>query len=295
MIAAAITTTVRPTSQSENPYMPTWYETLRSLNHDACCSNCSPFEKSKRASASIQKPTSTSATSAPNDATARPPKGKTKQASPPATGRKIRIVTIHESTSAHRDEDDDEDGEAAGERERVRAEEPGLEAADGAAGLLRLERDAGPGAEDQRPLDPAVPGARGPDGGLVEDGVVELVEPELVLEQPLQLRDARHGDAARSVDRPRDRDADEPEPDGEDAGNELLRPARVDERRRGRLEEVRDRRPERCELDPAADDRQHREDRDGHQHGQRAVLAVGRVVVFPRVCARLAPEDEEEH
>ena len=47
--------------------MPTWYETLRSLNHDACCSNCRPCEKSKRASASIQKPTSTSATSAPND------------------------------------------------------------------------------------------------------------------------------------------------------------------------------------------------------------------------------------
>ena len=97
MIAAAITTTVRPTSQSENPYMPTWYETLRSLNHEACCSNCSRFEKSKRASASIQKPTSTSATSAPNDATARPPNGKTKQASPPATGRKIRIVTIQAS------------------------------------------------------------------------------------------------------------------------------------------------------------------------------------------------------
>src|SRR4051794_9852871 len=182
MIAAAITTTVRPTSHSENPYIPTWYETLRSLNHDACCSNCSPCEKSKRASASIQKPTSTSATSAPNEATARPPNGNTKHASPPATGRKIRIVTIQLSTSTHRDEDDDEDGQPAGERERVRAEQARLQAADGAARLLRLERDAGSGAEDERPLDPAVPGARGPSGRPVEDGVVELVEPELALE-----------------------------------------------------------------------------------------------------------------
>src|SRR3954452_8283106 len=175
MIAAAITTTVSPTSHSENPYIPTWYDTLRSLNHDACCSNCSPFEKSKRASASIQKPTSTSATSAPNDATARPPNGNTKHARPPATGRKIRIVTIQESTSTHRDEDDDEDGETSCERERVRTEQTGLQAADGAARLLRLERDAGPGAEDQRPLDPAVPGARAPYSQLVEDAVVELV------------------------------------------------------------------------------------------------------------------------
>src|SRR5881275_771522 len=170
MIAAAITTTVRPTSQSENPYIPTWYETLRSLNHDACCSNCSPFEKSKRASASIQKPTSTSATSTPNDATARPPKGNTKHASPPATGRKIRIVTSQPLTSAHSDEDDDEDGEASCEGQCVCAKQSGLQAADGAARLLRLERDPGPRAEDQRPLDPPVPGARSPHGRLEEDG-----------------------------------------------------------------------------------------------------------------------------
>jgi hypothetical protein len=25
--------------------MPTWYDTLRSLNHDACCSNCRPCAK----------------------------------------------------------------------------------------------------------------------------------------------------------------------------------------------------------------------------------------------------------
>src|SRR4051795_5374699 len=128
-----MTTTVRPTSQSEKPYIPTWYDTLRSLNHDACCSNCSPCEKSKRASASIQKPTSTSATSAPNEATARPPNGNTKHASPPATGRKIRIVTIQESTSTHRDEDDDEDGEAPCERECVRTEQARLQAPHSAA------------------------------------------------------------------------------------------------------------------------------------------------------------------
>src|SRR3954464_14539024 len=145
-----MTTTGSPASHSENPYIPTWYETLRSLNHDACCSNCSPFEKSNRASASIQKPTSRSATSAPNEATARPPNGKTKHASPPATGRKIRIVTIQESTSAHRDEDDEEDGEPSRERERVRAKQAGLQAADGPARLLRLDPDARSRAEDQR-------------------------------------------------------------------------------------------------------------------------------------------------
>jgi len=35
-------TTVRPTSQSEKPYSPTWYETCRSEIHDARCENCRP-------------------------------------------------------------------------------------------------------------------------------------------------------------------------------------------------------------------------------------------------------------
>ena len=63
-MAAAIATTVRPTSQSENPYSPTWYETCRSLIHVVFCANCSPVcEKSKRAACSIQMPTSRSDTS----------------------------------------------------------------------------------------------------------------------------------------------------------------------------------------------------------------------------------------
>src|SRR4051794_8209134 len=113
-------------SQSEKPNIPTWYETFRSLNHDARCSNWSPSEKSKRVSDSIQKPTSTSETSSAKDPVARP-SGKTKDASAPATGRKMRIVASQASTSAHRDEDDDEDGEPACERERVGPDEACLD------------------------------------------------------------------------------------------------------------------------------------------------------------------------
>jgi hypothetical protein len=62
-IAAVSTTAVNPTSQSEKANMPTWYETCRSLNHDARCSNCSPRVKSKRITASIHTPISASETS----------------------------------------------------------------------------------------------------------------------------------------------------------------------------------------------------------------------------------------
>ena len=58
---AAITTTVRPTSQSEKAYSPTWYETCRSLIQGVLCENCRPVRvKLKRAACSIQSPTSTS-------------------------------------------------------------------------------------------------------------------------------------------------------------------------------------------------------------------------------------------
>ena len=61
---AAIATTVSPTSQSEKPYSPTWYETCRSLIHGAFCENWRPLRaKSKRAACSIQMPTSASETS----------------------------------------------------------------------------------------------------------------------------------------------------------------------------------------------------------------------------------------
>ena len=57
-------TTVSPTSQSEKPYTPTWYETCRSLIQLPRCSNWRPLrEKSKRAACSIQIPTSASETS----------------------------------------------------------------------------------------------------------------------------------------------------------------------------------------------------------------------------------------
>src|SRR5580765_8164890 len=163
-----MTTTVSPTSHSENAYIPTWYETFRSLNQEARCSNWSPCEKSKRVSDSIQKPTSTSDTSSANGAVARRPSGSTKQASAPATGRKIRIVCSQLSTSAHRDEDDDEDREAARERERVRADEPGLHPCCEAAGLARAEPDLGDRARDQQPLDPAQERLGEPDGRTVE-------------------------------------------------------------------------------------------------------------------------------
>src|SRR3954464_5444285 len=89
----AWTTTVRPTSQSENAYWPTWYETPRSENHDAFWSNCNAGEsKSNLPTDVIQKPTSTSDTSAANDPAQNGGPGRSHTNSAPATGRKIRIV-----------------------------------------------------------------------------------------------------------------------------------------------------------------------------------------------------------
>ena len=54
-----------------------------------------------------------------------------------------------------------------------------------------------------------------------------------------------------------------------------------------------DRLPERRELDPAADGREHGEDPDGHEHRPGALTAVVVVVVLAHERARLAGEDEE--
>src|SRR5215204_5368045 len=93
----AWTTAVSPTSQSENAYWPTWYETSRSENHDAFWSNCSAGEsKSNLPTAVIQKPTSTSDTSAANDPAQNAGIGTSHTRRAPATGRKIRIVVRSE-------------------------------------------------------------------------------------------------------------------------------------------------------------------------------------------------------
>ena len=48
-----------PTSQSENAYWPTWYETCRSLNHDVRWSSCSDGSPNSNFPAAVtQTPTS---------------------------------------------------------------------------------------------------------------------------------------------------------------------------------------------------------------------------------------------
>src|SRR5215210_2861796 len=87
------TTAVSPTSQSENAYWPTWYETCRSENHDAFWSNCSAGEsKSNLPTDVIQTPTSTSDTSVANDPAQNGGAGTSQRTMAPATGRKIRMV-----------------------------------------------------------------------------------------------------------------------------------------------------------------------------------------------------------
>src|SRR5213593_1714654 len=100
---AVCTTTVSPTSQSENAYWPTWYETFRSENHDARWSNWSAGEpKSNRPSAVIQNPTSTSDTSVATDPAQKRGSGVSHTTSAPATGSQIRIVVSQSFISAPR-------------------------------------------------------------------------------------------------------------------------------------------------------------------------------------------------
>src|SRR5256885_14806587 len=125
--------------------------------------------------------------------------GSTQITSAAASGSRIRTVVIG---SLDRHKDDGEDGDAGGDRERVRPQEPGLRARDEAAEIARVVSELARRVGDQRLLDPASESLRGPDGRPVEEGVAELVEVELVLEHALREREARYGNPARAVDQP---------------------------------------------------------------------------------------------
>src|SRR5215510_4498600 len=131
-------------------------------------------------SASIQKPISASANRSAIGP-ARRPTGSNQMRTAPASGRKIRIVASQSVISLHPHEDEGEDGHAPGDRERVRADEPGLDLAQLVARVARAGRDLAERAEE-RALDPVAQRRREHDGRAVEDRVVELVEVELVLE-----------------------------------------------------------------------------------------------------------------
>src|SRR6185312_7089895 len=77
-------------------------------------------------------------------------------------------------------------------------------------------------------------------------------------------------------------------------GERLLPVRRVDDRRSNGLEPGGERRPERRELDPAADEREHAEYADRPAHREWALLAVVRMEVLPCVGVGLAGEDDEE-
>src|SRR4249919_902848 len=88
-----MTTTVRPTSQTEKPYKPTWYETFRSENQLVFWESCGPgFEKLYCATASIQTAISTSANKSAVDPTQNGRSGRIQTTSAPATGSRIRTV-----------------------------------------------------------------------------------------------------------------------------------------------------------------------------------------------------------
>src|SRR4029450_9608543 len=79
-------------------------------------------------SALIQNPISASANRSAIGP-ARRPTGSSQTRTAPASGKKIRIVASQSVISLHPHEDEGEDGHAAGDRERVRADEPGLDLA----------------------------------------------------------------------------------------------------------------------------------------------------------------------
>src|SRR5579872_6815249 len=95
---AAIETTVRPTSHSEKPYSPTWYETCRSLIQGAFCENWSPVAlKSNRTACSIQTPTSTSDTSTARLPIAYRERGRIHSAIAAPTGSQMRTEVKSET------------------------------------------------------------------------------------------------------------------------------------------------------------------------------------------------------
>ena len=99
-------------------------------------------------------------------------------------------------------------GDREGDREGIAAQVAGLGTADGTGRLSRPDGDTRDRAADQRLLDPAPEDAGEQDGRLVEDQVVELVEPELVLERRSAGRDTSapaHGGRRSTARRRRSR------------------------------------------------------------------------------------------
>src|ERR1700694_3724330 len=109
--------------------------------------------------------------------------GRRQMRSAPANGRTTRIVASQPVTSLHPHEDEGHDCHPAGDRERVRPHEPGLEGGHVAGDAPRAYRDAVDRAEDERALDEVPEAPSEKDRRPVEDPVVELVEVELVLEE----------------------------------------------------------------------------------------------------------------
>src|SRR5207253_9041303 len=120
--------------------------------------------------------------------------------------------------------------EARRDRERVRAQQSGLDASEALAEAARPPGDLVDRAGDQRPLDEAPEQARDELGRPVEERAVQLVEVELPLEQRLRRGDPRDGYAPHAVDRPGDRHPGEPERHREYARDGLLPALRRDER-----------------------------------------------------------------
>ena len=116
-----------------------------------------------------------------------------------------------------------------------------------------------------------------------------------MLEQSTHRLGLRDGERPGRVSGPGNGDAGEPERQREDAGKQVLRPARFDEGLDRRLEEVVDQLPEPGDLDPPSDYGEHGESADRPAHPDPGLAAFGPVEVLARPGGGLAAEDEEHH
>src|SRR5919202_3178772 len=191
----------------------------RSPNQRARSSSWTPgCEKSNRTSVSIHRPTSASATRSPNEPAQYRDHGRSQTTSAPPNGRRISAVV----TSLHRDEDDDENDEPARDRECIGAEQARLGLRHAARDVACPAREAGDRAADGEGLHHAHEEAGHTHRPPVEDEVVRLVEPELVLQRALHEGEPRYGQAAARVHEPRRNEAGQPEREGERARDRLL-------------------------------------------------------------------------
>src|SRR3954470_7502183 len=99
MIAAAMQTTVMPTSQSENENCPTNQLTPRSLNHETRWSYWRLPPKSKRDALVIQMPTSMSESNAASEPSQYEVSGAAAITSAPANGSKMSTVVSTQRTA----------------------------------------------------------------------------------------------------------------------------------------------------------------------------------------------------